>query len=113
MTAVDTPATSSVRVGGSPASIRSRGVVVVIAGSGTDELGLGRVAGAELGVPVAAAVDGQLGDAAAAHLAEQDLAVGDLFAVSSWRPTNSVTKPVTVGMVRTTVVVGAVGRDSP
>ncbi len=42
---------------------------------------LRRVTGAKLGVPVAAAVDGQLGDAATAHLAQQDLAVGHLFAV--------------------------------
>ena len=42
---------------------------------------LGGVAGSQLGVPVAAAVDGELGDAAAAHLGEEDLAVGHVFAV--------------------------------
>jgi hypothetical protein len=35
----------------------------------------------EFCVPVAAAVDGELGDVAAADLGEEDLAVGDLFAV--------------------------------
>src|SRR5207344_976233 len=79
---VDMPSTSTVRVAaGSPASIRSLGVVVVIAGSGSDELGLGGVSRSELGVPVAAAVDGELGDAAGAYLGDEDFAVGDLFAV--------------------------------
>src|SRR5262249_27868554 len=49
--------------------------------SGPEHPSLVRVTGAQLCVPVAAAVDGQFGDTAAAHLTQQDLAVGQLLAV--------------------------------
>ena len=74
----------------------------------------GRVAGAQLGVPVATAIDRhELGDLVCRGPDREALAVGDQFAASECWPTNSVTRPVAVGMTLITVVATAVGCVAP